>query len=256
MLSAEKAYERRWYTLAVLCMSLVDHHDRQLDPQRRAPHDRARPRRQRLRPAVDHRRLRHRVREPVAHRGRARRQVRPQGRADVRPPPLRRVLGARVAGDHARDADRRARAHGHRRRVHLPDHAVDPHQHLHRARAGQGHRGVGGGLGDRRRARPDARRDPGRALLLGLGVLRERADLRVGARARVLLHPDVARPRQPTARPRRRAALHPHPGRAALLDHPGPREGLDGARGRGAVLRRVGAPRAVRAGGRCTPRSR
>ena len=55
----------------------------------------------------------------------------------------------------------------------------------------------------------------------------------VGTRARLLLHPDVARSRQPPARPGRLAAVDPHAGRAAVRHHPGARQGLDGPRGRG-----------------------
>ena len=86
--------------------------------------------RQRLAAAVDRRRLHDRVRRPAADRRLARRPVRPQEGAHVRPRPVRHVLGAGVAAALADDADLAAGAHGHRRRVHLPDHAVDPHQHL------------------------------------------------------------------------------------------------------------------------------
>ena len=138
MLSPEKAYERRWWTLAVLCMSLVGHHDRQHDPQRGAALDRARPRRQ---PARD---LQWIIDAYVIvfaclllTAGAAGRQVRPQGRPDRRPG---RCSGRSRRSPRwhqspemlivARGVD------GHRRRVHLPDHVVDPHQHVRRARNG------------------------------------------------------------------------------------------------------------------------
>ena len=201
MLSAEKAYERRWYTLAVLCMSLVVI-------------------------TVDNSILNVALPTIVRDLGASGSDLQwiidayiivfasllltagalgdkygRKGALTVGLVLFGAFSGLASLGDFARDAHRRARAHGHRRRVHLPDDAVDPHQHVHRSRAGQGHRGLGGRVGHRGRARPDARGHPGRALLLGRRVLRERADLRARARARVLLHPDVARPRQPAARP-------------------------------------------------------
>ena len=61
-----------------------------------------------------------------------------KGALDVRRRVVRRVLRAGVVRDLARPAHRLPRAHGHRRRADLPDHAVDPHQHVHRSRAGRG----------------------------------------------------------------------------------------------------------------------
>ena len=199
MLSAEKAYERRWYTLAVLCMSLVII-------------------------TIDNSILNVALPTIVRDLGASGSDLQwiidsyvivfasllltagALGDKYGRKGALTFGLllfggfsGLASLGELARDAHRRARAHGHRRRVHLPDHAVDPHQHVHRARAGQGDRGVGRGLGDRRRARSDARRDPGRALLLGLGVLRERA--RSASLALVLGYFYIPSSRDPDNRP-------------------------------------------------------
>ena len=49
---------------------------------------------------------------------------------------VRHVLRAGVAVDVGRDAHRRPRADGHGRRLHLPDDAVDPDEHVRRARSG------------------------------------------------------------------------------------------------------------------------
>ena len=58
----------------------------------------------------------------------------------------------------------------------FPTHAVDPHQHVPRRRgAGPGHRHLGRRVRPRRRHRPARRRPAARALLVGLGVPRQRA---------------------------------------------------------------------------------
>ncbi len=168
------------------------HHDRQHDPQRRVADDRARARRDRVAAPMDRRLLRDRVRVPAADGRRAGRQVRAQGRADVRRRAVRRVLRAGVVRDLARPAHRLPRAHGHRRRADLPDHAVDPHQHVHRSRACTRDRHLGRHLGSRHRDRPARRRVPRRALLVGRGVPRERAGLHRRVHRRRDLRADVA----------------------------------------------------------------
>ncbi len=73
--------------------------------------------------------------------------------------------------------------------VHLPDHAVDPHQHVHGAEGARpSHRHLGRRLRPRRGDRPAGRRPPARALQLGLRVPRQRARVRAGPRAQLLLH--------------------------------------------------------------------
>ena len=147
-----------------------------------------------------------------------------KGALDVRRRVVRRVLRAGVVRDLARSAHRVPRPDGHRRRADLPDHAVDPHQHVHRPRAGARHRDLGGHLGHRHRDRPAGRRVPRRALLVGRGVPRERARVHHRVRRRRDLRAHVTRSRQPAARPAGLAPLDRHPGRPALRDHPGSRK--------------------------------
>ena len=86
-------------------------------------------------------------------------------------------------------------ADGHRRRVHHAVHALDHHERLHEpSRAGQGHRRVGGRVGPRHRARPDHRRLPARALLVGLDLHREHPDRPRGPGPGLRARPRVAGP--------------------------------------------------------------
>ena len=122
-------------------------------------------------------------------------------------------------------------AHGHRRRVHHAVDAVDHHERLHRPQgARQGDRRVGRGVRARHRARPDHRRLPARALLVGLDLHRERPDrdrrpgARLHARARVE-GPDARR-----ARPGRRGAVDRGARHAPVGRHRGARPRLGRAR--------------------------
>ena len=94
-------------------------------------------------------------------------------------------------------------------------------------RAGQGDRRVGRRVRTRPRPGPDQRRVPPRALLVGLGVHRQRADRARRAGARLPVRPGVERPVPRPPRPRRRAAVD----RRARLDpvggHRRPLEGLE-----------------------------
>ena len=74
-------------------------------------------------------------------------------------------------------AHRRPRGHGRRRRADHAGDVVDPHQRVHRrARACARHRSVVGRRRRRGRARSGHRWLPARALLVGLGVHRQRPD--------------------------------------------------------------------------------
>ena len=121
------------------------------------------------------------------------------------------------------------RAHGHRRRVHHAVDAVDHHERVHRpGRARQGDRRLGRRVRARHRPRPDHRRLPARALLVGLGLHRERADRDRRPGARLLPRPRVARPVARRARPGRRGAVD----RRARLDPVGGHRGAEPRLGR------------------------
>ena len=189
----EVVYERRWLTLLVLCISLIvitlDNTILNVaHPDAGPPDEPGRPRRHRQPAAVDRRRLHPRVRRAAAHR----RAASATGSAATGSSPSgspifgigSAAVGVRAVGQRA---DRDPRADGHRRRVHHAVDAVDHHQRLHRpGGAGQGDRRVGRRLGARHRARPDHRRLPARALLVGLDLHRQRADRDRRAGARLL----------------------------------------------------------------------
>ena len=95
---------------------------------------------------------------------------------------------------------------------------------------GPGHRRVGRHRRRQRRPRPRARRLPAAALLLGLGVLRERAGHHRGPR-RSLVPPALLQGRRrPPPRPPRRRPLDRRPGRRAVGDHRGAHRRLELAR--------------------------
>ena len=172
------------------------HRARQHHPQRRPADAVPRPARRPQPAAVDRRRLHAGVRRPAAHRRQPRRPLRPQ--AGRWPSAWRSSASVRCCAafvGSAGAADRRPGAHGHRRRADHAGHAVDPHQHLpdpeERAKA----IGIWAGVsGARHRPRPRRRRLAARALLVGLGVPRQRADRRRRARRRLLLRARVAGP--------------------------------------------------------------
>ena len=125
-------------------------------------------------------------------------------------------------------AHRGPRGHGHRRRADHAGDAVDPHQRVHRrARARARHRAVVGCRRHRRRARSGHRRLPARALLVGLGVHRERADRDRGDRRRALPRSHVAQPEAAAARPRRRRAVDRRARCAGRRHHRGAEQRLD-----------------------------
>ena len=92
-----------------------------------------------------------------------------------------------------RHADRQPRAHGRRRRADHALHPLDPHQRLPRRGAAEGDRDLGRGCRARHRHRAGRRRLADRALRLELGLPRQPADrgARPGGRPRT--RPRVAR---------------------------------------------------------------
>ena len=142
------AYARRWKTLAVLSLALLDHRARQHDPQCRAAEPAGGVRRFVLDAAVDRRLLPARVRRPAADHGHARRSLRPQARAAGRPRAVRRRQPRRAVRRLRQPADRDPRRDGRRRRA---DHAGDALDHLERLPA------RGAQQGDRHLVRHGAR---------------------------------------------------------------------------------------------------
>ena len=139
--AADAAYDRRWWTLAVLCLSLivisVDNTIlnvalpsivRELDAQG-----------SQLQWIIDAYTIV--FAGLLLTAGSLGDRLGRKRRAHHGPGAVRDVLGAGVASDLAGDAHRRAWPDGHRRRVHLPDDAVDPHEHV--PRAGSGPRAIG-----------------------------------------------------------------------------------------------------------------
>ena len=95
-------------------------------------------------------------------------------RALRRPPRVRGRVGTRRVVRIVGGADRQSRAHGRGRGLHHAVDVLDPHRRVPRRRAREGDRDLGRRLGDRHRHRPGDRRLPARALLVGLGVPRQR----------------------------------------------------------------------------------
>ena len=178
-MDAATVHRRRWLILAVLSVSvflvvvdntIVNVALPTLNRELGASVSRA---------AVDRRRLHPRVRRPAARRRRPRRPVRPQGRHADRPG--RSSASPRPLGAFATSAGQliaaRAR-HGHRRRARSsrPRSRSSPTSSPTRpsgprpSASGRPSSGLGG------RPRPDHRRLPARALLVGLGLPRQRAD--------------------------------------------------------------------------------
>ena len=153
------AHARRWYILAVLCLSLLIVFVGNSSLNVTLPDAVAGPRRHRVAAAVGRRDLLARVRRPAVLDRRPRRPLRPQGRAAVRPRrlPGRRAALARPSAEMwqliaCRGAD------GRRRRVHHAVDAVDPRQRLPAPRADEGDRVLGRVTGRRRRHRPGRER--------------------------------------------------------------------------------------------------
>ena len=124
--------------------------------------------------------------------------------------------------------------HGRRRGPGDAGHPVDPRHRLPAPGAGPGHRRVGragrGGGGHR----PHRRRLAARALLVGVGVPRQHPRDRRRPGGRALPRPHLPRPPQAAARPDRRGPVDRRPRLAPLRHHRGPHPRLD---------RRTHAPR-------------
>ena len=204
--------------------------------ERRAAVDPARPRLLAGRPAVGDQRLHARVRRlPAARRPRRRPRSAASGCSSrawssSRSPRCstgsRRSAGMLIA---ARGAA------GPRRRARLPRRAVDHHDDVRRGRgAHEGARRLERDRGRRRRLRPAARRHPHRPAVVGVDLLRQRADRhRRGRCSRCATCPESRAPDRPdSVRPRRRGHRDRRPHRARLRDRQGAgvRLGLGAAR--------------------------
>ena len=171
-----KAYDRRWWTLAVLAMSLLVISLDNTILNVALPTHRARARRLGGRPAVDRRRIHARIRGSAADHGQPRRPLRSRGVARHRAGRVRRWLAA-VGACHSADKLIASRAaDGYRRRADHARHPVDPHQRVPDAEERPKAIGIwaavaGLGIGDR----TGCGRLADRALRLGLGVLRQPA---------------------------------------------------------------------------------
>ena len=141
--AGEREYERRWWTLGVLCLSLVmivvanatlNVALPTLVKDLHAGVELA---------AVDRRRLQPRVRRAAAHRRLARRPVRPAARAERRPGHLRCRVAVRRVRELVERADRRPRRDGRRRRVRDAGDAVGPRPRVPARGAAAGDRDLG-----------------------------------------------------------------------------------------------------------------
>ena len=170
------------------------------------------------------------------------------------------LVGAALASQATDDvaAHRVPRGDGRRRRVHHAVDAVDPRQRLprptsgpRRSRSGPAITGVAG------RDRPGRERLPARPLLVRLGLPRQRADHRRRARRRQVPRPEVDAIPKRRARPARRGAVDRR--RSSTLVYgliEAPDKGWVSAGDARRVRDRGRRARAVRARGSCTPTSR
>ena len=260
-----RIHARRWFLLAMMCLSLVLVVMSVSGPRHRDPDDAGSARGVGIADRMDPRRVRHRVRRLAAHGGRARRPIRPQARAARRARGVRG--GALVAGlaSGAGQVIAGRAVMGIGAALVMPATLVDHHDHLPAGGAEPRDRCVGGLRRRRWRHRSDRLRRPARALLVGIrragepaarrGDVHRDLDLRARVSRRVA---DAARPsrRRAVARRARCARVHDHPRRRERLDdHTGGRR----RRGRGRHahgVHPVGAPEpASDASSRLLPRS-
>ena len=189
-----EGYERRWWILGVLCLAAGDR-ARQHDPERRDPHARAGPRGVEQPAAVDRRRLHPRVRRSAADRREPRRTSTDGAGARARPRDLRLRLDGVGVRELGHDPDRHPRPHGRRRRVDHARRRCRSSRTCSRRGARSRDRHLGGRVRPRDRDRPGGRRLPARALLVGLGLPRQRPDRDRRAHRRLVDRPRTRRTR-------------------------------------------------------------
>ena len=201
---------------------------RQHDPQRRHPHDRARPRRHEQPAAVDGRLLHAGVRRPAAHRRQPRRPLRPARRAAARPRDLRPRLAGVGVRRHRRTSSSRTRAFmGIGGAFIMPatlsiiTNVFPPHERGKAIGVWAGTAGLGGALGPLTGGFLLEHFYWGSVFLVNIPIVI------VGLLAGRLPHPDVEGPARAAARPGRRGAVDRRAHRAALRDHRGAAGRLD-----------------------------
>ena len=188
----------------------------------------------------------------AVHRRRPRRPLRPQGRAAARPADLPGRFAPGRPPRHLRGRDHRGRAvMGFGAAFVMPSTLSVLANVFPPRRAHPGHRHLGRRVGRRRRPRPDRQRLPPRALLLGLGLLRQRPCHLPGADRRAHPHPEVERPRAGPARPGGCRAVDRRPGLARLRHHRGAPQRVGQPHHAGVVRRRRRVHRRVRVRGSC-----
>ena len=150
------------------------------------------------RPAVDHRRLHTDLRRAAGDGRRARRSLWPPDALLARPCHLRRRIGLGRPVRRLRHPDRRPRADGRRRGVRHARDTVDPDRGVPDQGASRSHQCLVSHRWHRHRRRTDAGRPAAGPLLLGLGLLGERAPRRCRGRRRhhrgAAAYPAAARP--------------------------------------------------------------
>ncbi len=247
-------YVHRWRALGVLCLALsiivIDNTILAVafPSIQRGLHT------ERGRPAVDRCLVRPGAGGSAAPARSHRRPPRAQGHAHDRAGHLR--CGVRRGGLRAdcRVAHHRPRGHGCRWRVHDAVDALGARQHLPGGGARAGHLHLVGGRGHLHRGRTVGGRAAARALLVGLGVPRERARGDRRPRARGALGAEVARPRHAAHRPVEHAAVVGSAHHVDRRDHRRPAARLGVAagpalgRGRDRSVRRLRATRGALAG--------
>ena len=199
-MDADAVDRRRWAILAVLCVSVfLAVVDNTIVNVALPTISRAAPRHDQRAP-MDRRRLLTGVCRAATGGREPGRPIRAQGRAPGRAGSLRRLLGLRRPVGQHRNADRGPLPDGRGRGADLPGHPGDSHQHLHRRQgAGGGDRRLDRGGRPGCRARPAHRRVAAPALLVGLGLLRQRPDRRDRPGARCVARADEPRSRGPAA---------------------------------------------------------
>jgi hypothetical protein len=211
------------------CALPLARHDRDggLVAERRPADPAERPRRQRHDAPVDRRLVRPRLRRAPARGRRARRPVRAQGDAAVRPALVRDRCDRQWVRRVRRDRDCRSCRPGRRRGVRDAGDPFAADGDLPAAGTGQGDRHLGRVRRRRRRARPHRFRRSTGELLVGVGVPLQRSRRRPDRRRHCRLQPAVAGRQRDAARPAGRIAVPRRPHVAALRHYRGRRAGLE-----------------------------